>query len=87
MCNPAPSSGVDTDEAELPRHLRDGIAPEAVPERVAALREALDGQRGAGRTPHTNGAAPPRPPDAYELDRPDIGAEYGPPDDGDGWTP
>ena len=50
---------------------------------VTALREALGGHRGGQRTPSHNGARPPVPD---LLQRPDIGAEYGP-DPDDGWTP
>ena len=82
--------------ADLPAHLRDGVDPEVVPERVAALRDALSGPRGGGRSPSHTGAAPLRDLDAVEeaaaslawsglLQRPDIGAEYGDPEDG--WQP
>ena len=68
---------------DLAEHLREGVDPEKVPERVAALRDALGGHRGGRRPPSHNGVAPPVP-DAL-LQRPDIGAEYGDPEDG--WQP
>ena len=47
--------------SDLPAHLRDGVAPDDVPARVTALREALGGHRGGQRTPSHNGARPPVP--------------------------
>ena len=48
----------------VPEHLRETTAAEAVPERVAALRDALKGPRGGRRLPssHFGDAAPPRDP-------------------------
>ena len=48
-------------EADPPAHLRDGVDPDDVRERVTALREALGGHRGGQRTPSHNGARPPVP--------------------------
>ena len=75
-------------ENDLPAHLRDTTEPTEISHRVAALRDALSGPRGGRRSPplsHFGGdAAPPCDPTEL-LQRPDIGAEYGDPEDG--WQP
>ena len=71
----------------------------AIADRVSEVREALGGHRGGLRHPPShNGTRPPVPDAIVEeaaaslawsdlLQRPDIGAEYGPEPDDDGWTP
>ena len=85
----------------------DDVDPAAVAANVAALREHLPGHRGVGQPSSHNGDAPSRVPDTGDalcapdalLQRPDIGAEYGPdpadvrvcprgdPRGDDGWAP